>query len=68
MSNNAKNFVNGLNYNKLELLVHKGPAVYSHAKIRLTNKFKNNLNKFNTHYALISSNLLIIFLGISIKS
>jgi hypothetical protein len=58
MSNNAKNFVNGLNYNKLELLVHKGPAVYSHAKIRLTNKFKNNLNKFNTHYALISSNLL----------
>jgi hypothetical protein len=59
MSNNAtKNFVNGLNYNKLELIVHQGPAVYSHAKTRLTNKFRTNLNKFTTHDNLISSNIL----------
>jgi len=59
MSNNAtKNFVNGLNDNKLELLVHKGPAVYSHAKTRLTNKFIKNLNTFTTYDSLISSNIL----------
>jgi len=59
MSNNAiKKFVNGLNDNKLELIVHQGPAVQKHAKNMLTNKFKKNLGQFTTHDNLINSSIL----------
>ena len=55
MSNKIRSFVNGLNANKLKLIM--SPAVQQYAKNRLTTIFESNLQKFNTHNALLSSNI-----------